>query len=114
MAHRKPHKPAAQQPKPDRRPAVVMSVLGAVGFGWAGVSTLMDHRITWPARSGAPLQMTGSDAELFAWVLLAAATACVSFFAQALQPGATGLKWTAASFGVWAAAAVTYYLMRAA
>lgn len=91
-----------------------MSLLGAAAFGWGGIATLLDHRVTWPGRSGQPLQLTGTDADLFAWLLLAGATACVSHFAQALRPGAAGLKWTGVAFAVWAAAAASYFVVRSA
>ncbi|MBC5766532.1 hypothetical protein [Ramlibacter albus] len=100
------------RPAPDRTPAIVMSLLGAAAFGWGGISTLIDHTISWPARDGTPVRLTGSNADMLAWILLAAATACISHFAQALRPGVAGLKWTGSAFAVWAVAAATYYLAR--
>jgi hypothetical protein len=96
-------------PQPDRTPAIVMSVLGAAALGYGGITTLLDHTITWPGRSGAAMRVTGANADLMAWVLLAGATACVSFFAQALAPGRKGLKITGAAFAVWAVAAAVYF-----
>ena len=89
-----------------------MSVLGAAAFGYGGVSTLIDHTITWPGRGGGAMRLTGSNADLMAWLLLAAATACVSFFAQAIVPGRQGLKLTGAAFALWALAAAVYFITR--
>ena len=105
------HAPKPPPPDPERRVAVVMSVLGAIGFGVVGAMAIVNRSITLPGRSGAAQSATGSSAEMLGWLLLAGCAACLSHLAMALKPGRPGVKWMAAIFAVWAAGAATHFFV---
>jgi hypothetical protein len=98
--------------KEDRRAALVMSVIGAIGFGWGGLYALENHSITLPTKGSGLQTGTGLDADIMGWILLAASAAMLANFALALRPGKVG-GWCAAGLMVaWAIAAATYFIAR--
>ncbi|MEJ6022233.1 hypothetical protein [Ramlibacter sp. PS4R-6] len=96
----------------DRRAAIVMSLLGAVGFGAAGVYALWNHSITFPTKGSGLQTGTGTSADIMGWVLLAASAAMLAHFAMAVRPGKVGGWWAVSLMLTWAIAAAVYFAAR--
>jgi hypothetical protein len=108
----KPHTTPAPVPAQDRVAALVMSVLGAIGFGAGGIYALWNHSITLPTKGNGLQTGTGMSADLVGWVLLAACAAMLSNFALAVRPGKVGGWCAGALMLAWAIAAAIYFAVR--